>query len=255
MTNDHDNVWVVVPFFNEADWIAGPITALAHQTQSEFSIVLVDNASTDGGAQVAEQALAKHPRLRGHVIREPQKGTGAAAATGFDFAIARGATMILRTDADCLPDPTWVAELVAALEAGADMVGGNLRLRRDDGKAGWFVAMLATPVYHLFRWLAPWQAENRRPELHGRFRLMPGGNLGITRAAYLRAGGFPRASIEEVHEDQALCNRVREAPCQLAFARRAIVRYSNRRTRRIGIIQMLKWYRTHDSVRPTADIR
>ncbi len=64
--------------------------------------------------------LAKHPAL---ADLEPQAQPDVplwvvvppAADTGFRHAIGRGATMLARTDADCVPAPDWVVAAKSAL--------------------------------------------------------------------------------------------------------------------------------------------
>ena len=98
------DLFVVVPFYNEASGIAATLDALAAQSDKDFALVLVDNASSDRSAEVAMAWASTHSDLRIELISEAEKGTGAASDTGFRHAIARGARFIARTDADCLPD-------------------------------------------------------------------------------------------------------------------------------------------------------
>src|SRR5690349_7998857 len=100
---DARDFFVVVPYYNEAAGMWPTLAALAAQSDTGFSLVLIDNASTDGGAEVAARFAAAHPWLPVHLIHEPCKGTGAAADTGFRHAIILGARYIARTDADCVP--------------------------------------------------------------------------------------------------------------------------------------------------------
>ena len=94
-------LWVVVPLHNEVAGIRPTLAALAAQRDRNFTLLLVDNGSTDGSADVVQHVLSTSTILRWHLIHEQQKGTGAAADTGFRFAIESGATHIGRTDADC----------------------------------------------------------------------------------------------------------------------------------------------------------
>src|SRR5262245_10000353 len=105
------NLWIVVPFLDEAAGIAPTLAALAAQRDLNFTLLLVDTGSTDGSAAIVRRVLSTGPLLRWHLINEPHKGTGAAADTGFRYAIAAGATHVGRTDADCLPDPGWVTAI------------------------------------------------------------------------------------------------------------------------------------------------
>ncbi len=131
-TDPCPSLWVVVPLRNEAAGIRPTLAALAAQRDRDFTLVLVDNGSTDGSADVIRRALAMSPILRWRLIDEPQKGTGAAADTGFRFAIASGATHIARTDADCLPDPGWITAIRAGFASGAELIAGKIGPRLDE---------------------------------------------------------------------------------------------------------------------------
>ena len=51
-------LWVVVPFHNEAPGIQPTLAALAAQRDGNFTLLLVDNGSTDGSADVVRWALS-----------------------------------------------------------------------------------------------------------------------------------------------------------------------------------------------------
>lgn len=91
-TDGADDVWLVIPLYNEATVIRSVIEGLS----SKFAnIVCVDDGSTDGSADVAECAGAR-------VIRHPiNLGQGAALQTGIEFALSRADMRYLVTfDAD-----------------------------------------------------------------------------------------------------------------------------------------------------------
>ena len=93
-------VSVIVPAFNAEDTLPECIDALLHQTvaRDEYEVIVVDDGSTDGTAQVAQ---------RSGVIRilQPHRGPGAARNAGIQWA--RG-DLLLFTDADCVPAPNWI---------------------------------------------------------------------------------------------------------------------------------------------------
>jgi glycosyltransferase involved in cell wall biosynthesis len=124
-------MWVVVPAYNEAASIGATLAALGAQTDLDFALVVVDNSSTDGTGDVVRRMAATLP-FDVVVVEESSPGAGAAADTGFRYAIGRGATMLARTDADCRPTSTWVATAKAVLGAGAEMACGRSVPRRDE---------------------------------------------------------------------------------------------------------------------------
>lgn len=257
MRDDANALWIVVPAYNESAWIGSTIEALAGQEGVSPTVLVVDNASTDDTGATARAAGLRHPELDLRVIREDEKGTGAACDTGFRYAIEHGASFILRTDADCLPTPAWAARMSAALDGGLDLVGGNYRARTDDGTAPFGASVTVPLVYGLVRVVGRIRPNNNRKGegYQAPYLLTPGGNMGIRATAYLECGGFPRTSIEEAHEDKQLVNRMRKVSSKLGYRRDAIVYFSNRRAAHNGIVKNLRWYLNHGGGSEVVDVR
>lgn len=115
-------VSVVIPVLNGERFLAQCLDALQWQVDApSFEVIVVDNGSTDRTVSIAEN----HPLGVG-VLRELARGPYAARNTG--IAVARGKVIAL-TDSGCIPAPRWIAEALAALDAGADLVGGAVRQR------------------------------------------------------------------------------------------------------------------------------
>lgn len=244
---------VVVPVFNEASGILPTLEALAAQDDADFDVVFVDNASTDASADVIRTFAAGLNRWR--VIPEAQKGTGAAADTGMRAAIAAGATLLARTDADCLPRRDWTAAVRRALtERGLDLVGGELVPRHDEGLSLGRRAVLrgAVELAEAFGRVRP---GNRDPQYKGPYMMAAGCNVGITAALYEAAGGFPRTAIEDLHEDRALVNAVRRITDRYARRRDVVVFGSSRRVNAWGLKNTLLWYKDHAYKPEHVDIR
>jgi glycosyltransferase involved in cell wall biosynthesis len=253
--NPCPDLWVVVPFYNEAAGIAATLAALIAQRDRNFTLLLVDNGSTDGGAEVVRRALTGSLILHWHLIEEPQKGTGAAADTGFRHAIAHDATHVARTDADCLPDPGWIAAIRGGFATGAELLSGKIAPRRDEAPLRFGEAILLGLVVEgaaLFGRLRP---GNRDPHYLTHYVMTPGNNLALTADLYLRCGGFPRTRIEEVHEDRALVNAARLVTPRIARCREMVVLNSLRRLRRWGLLRTLLWYAGHRGRPDRVDIR
>ncbi|MBM7504551.1 glycosyltransferase family 2 protein [Agromyces aurantiacus] len=94
-------VSVVIPVRDDEELLRRCLTALAAQRRAPDEIVVVDNGSTDGSADVASAAGAR-------VVAEPEPGIPAASARGFDEA--RG-EVIARLDADCVPPADWIERI------------------------------------------------------------------------------------------------------------------------------------------------
>jgi glycosyltransferase involved in cell wall biosynthesis len=249
------SLWVVVPFFNEAAGIAPTLAALAAQRDRDFTLQLVDNGSTDGGATVIRRVLAELPPLRWRLIEEPEKGTGAAADTGFRQAIADGATHVARTDADCLPDPGWITAIRAGFASGAELLAGRIGPRRDEAPLHFGEATLLRLIVDAAECFGRLRPGNRDRRYLTGYVMAPGNNMAITSGLYLRCGGFPRTRIEEVHEDRALVNAARLVTPRIARRRDMLVLNSLRRLRRWGLRRTLLWYWDHRWLPEEIDIR
>lgn len=251
---------VVVPVYQEAAGIRATLEQLAAQHDADFDVWFVDNGSTDGSREVIERFSTARGLARWHVVAEPQKGTGAAADTGMRAAIADGATMLARTDADCLPRLDWTARIRRALTPVADgglgleMVAGLLVPRRDEGlgpvaRTALQAAVRLADAYGVVR------PSNNGPEFRGPYVMAAGCNVAITASMYVASGGFPRTAIEDLHEDRALVNAVRRRTGRYARRRDVVVRGSSRRVQAWGLRNTLLWYKDH-AYRPAhVDIR
>ncbi|HEY8534499.1 MAG TPA: glycosyltransferase [Micromonospora sp.] len=242
-------LWVIVPAYNEEKRIGQTLAALAAQTDLDFALLVVDNASTDGTADAVRRFAATAP-FAVHLIHEPEKGVGCAVDTGFRYAISNGAQLLARTDADCLPHPQWVAVARAALRAGAGMVCGRIVARRDEhgplGRAGFRLLVMLATLFGRFR------PANRGPEYRAPYRMHAGNNMAITAQLYLECGGMPRRPSPT---DRAFLNRVRRTTANIVHCRSMVVENSTRRIRAYGLRRTASWYLDRGSGGLTPDPR
>lgn len=246
---------VVVPAYQEAAGIGATLAALRDQHDGDFDLVVVDNGSTDGTADVVRAAARDWDRPRWRVVTEPQKGTGAAADTGIREAIAAGATHLARTDADCVPVPGWTAAVRAAFEDGLELVTGPMLPRADDVPVGAVRRTLLRTAVAVAARFGQVRPGNQDPAYLGPYLMCPGCNLAVTADLYTRAGGFPRTAIEDVHEDRALVNAVRRLTRRYGYRRDVAVHASVRRVHAWGLVRTLGWYADHRYRPAVVDIR
>jgi len=239
-------LWVVVPAYNEAARIGATLEALAAQTDTDFTLLVVDNGSTDTTREVV---LAFHGPFPTHLLVETEKGVGCAVDTGFRHAIAAGAVLLARTDADCLPAPGWVAAARTALESGG-LACGRITARRDEhGPFGRAFFRLLVALAASFGRLRPAHAGG---EFKAPYRMHAGNNMAITAALYEACGGMPRRPSPT---DRTFLNRVRRTTPAIVHSRHMVVANSTRRLRAYGVLGTAKWYLDKGSGARTADPR
>lgn len=114
---------IVVPTFNEADNLE-PLVAAIGRALPPADVLVVDDASSDGTGRLADAISAREARLK--VLHRPSKlGLGTAYVAGLGWGLRRGYERFIEMDADFSHDPGDLPRLVAALDAGADVVVGS----------------------------------------------------------------------------------------------------------------------------------
>jgi dolichol-phosphate mannosyltransferase len=104
-------LWVILPTYNEVDNLE-PVVRGVRAAVPEAHVLVVDDASSDGTAELAD-ALADS------VLHRPGKaGLGRAYAAGFAEALAEGAELVVEMDADLSHDPADLPRLIAPAEEG-----------------------------------------------------------------------------------------------------------------------------------------
>ena len=106
-------VTVVIPTYNRADYIAETIESVLSQTYRNIEVIVIDDGSTDGTAQVVAPFI---PRVS--YVQQENAERGASRNHG--LRLARG-KYVAFLDSDDVWLPTKVADDVAYLEARPDV--------------------------------------------------------------------------------------------------------------------------------------
>src|SRR3954466_11587833 len=132
-------VSVVIPCLNEAENIAevvGRARAALEASGIPGEVVVADNDSEDGSAELAAQAGAR-------VVHEPRRGYGSAYLAGFDAA--RGEYIVMG-DADLTYDFNKIPRFVEQLDAGAQLVMGDRMDNIHPGAMPWLHRYVGNPI-------------------------------------------------------------------------------------------------------------
>jgi glycosyltransferase involved in cell wall biosynthesis len=173
-----EKVSIVIPTFNQIDYLPACVDHCLFQTYSTLEIIIVDGGSTDGtkdylhtlnervekqtvkpvsymddaGCIVREETLA-YPSGRDLRIITFDRDVGPTRTynEGFKHVTGTYCTYIVGDD---LPHPHMMEELVSALEkTGADFVYSDMNLLNDSGR---ILRQILLPDYDFERCLAKW---------------------------------------------------------------------------------------------------
>ncbi len=114
---------VVVPVYNGAAVIERCLDALACQSvpSQHYEIIVVDDGSRDDTPTVVAAWAERHSAAQLRLLRQPNAGPASARNHG---AREAHSPLVLFTDSDCAPSPTWV-EAMAAPFVDASVVGAK----------------------------------------------------------------------------------------------------------------------------------
>jgi glycosyltransferase involved in cell wall biosynthesis len=166
-------VSVVVPAYNSAWSIPDTLASVLRQTHCNIELIIVDDGSTDGLADVIAPAL-QDPRTR--LVR--QENAGLAAARNRGLAESAG-DLVAFVDADDIWHPQFLERVIGALDADPAAPFGYALFRRIDTEN----RMIPTPLWR----------HVPRHDFVGLIEVNTVGNgsaMVFRRAAILAAGGF-----------------------------------------------------------------
>jgi dolichol-phosphate mannosyltransferase len=115
---------ICLPTYNERENLGPMIAALAAVLRVGDRVLVIDDNSPDGTGAIADELAEAHSFVA-VLHRERKEGLGRAYIDGFQHVLGGDAELVLEMDCDFSHDPQDVPRLIAAAEAGADLVLGS----------------------------------------------------------------------------------------------------------------------------------
>jgi glycosyltransferase involved in cell wall biosynthesis len=211
---------VVIPCRNGAATLGTQLRALVLQKAAgEWEIIVADNGSTDGTADVVFSFIPSVVPIR---IVDASSVPGINHARNEGVCAARGRGILL-CDADDIVDPGWVLAMWAAIAGGADLVGGSVRRARGRKVADELEAGIQDGLGFL-----PWPY---------------GANCGFTRRVWDDLGGFDESYVFGGEETEFFW-RAQLRGYQLRLVPDAVVTYVQRERPREVFSQKVRYGRS-----------
>lgn len=198
-------VSVVVCVYNGAELLADCLAGLDDLDYPDYEVIVVDDGSTDGSAEVASAYECK-------LIRTLNRGLSSARNAGLSRASGQ---IVAYIDADARPDPHWLLYLVETFrDGGYAGVGGPNLPCPEDGEVAECVANAPGGPIHVL--LSDSEAEH-----------LPGCNMAFRTEALKAVGGFDE-QFRVAGDDVDLCWRFQEHDWTLGFSPAAVVWHHQR---------------------------
>ncbi len=194
---------VIIPAYNEEEWIRNPLEGLRNQTFDDFEIIVVVGGN-DSTYDIAKEYTRK-------VYREPPSVKGPAAARNYGAKKAKGEILAF-LDADTWPNPEWLEAYDVCFSK--DVVGAGGPVYADSNSL----------YYRFIYWLD--QDLFYRVSSALNFHQFSGNNCAYRRKEFLAIGGFNEKT--SMLEDVELANRMKRLGKEV-FCPRAWVKTSTRR--------------------------
>lgn len=206
---------IIIPAYNEAKYLGACLESiLKNKDQSLHEIIVVDNNSTDGTAELAKGFAGVK------VVHEKEKGATRARSAGFD---ASTGDIIAYLDADTKMPAGWLAQIEKEFSNHPDVVALSGPYIFYD--ASWiynftariYWVFLAMPSYFVTRYMAV------------------GGNMAARRSALLAIGGFDR-NINFYGDDTDIARRLHKIG-KVKFKLSFVMHDSARRLKEQGLLK------------------
>ena len=208
------NASVVIPMWNGMAYIRQCLDAVFTQEPPAGEVIVVDNASTDGSADLVAQIF---PRAR--LIRNA-RNLGFAAACNAGLAASGGDVLVLLNQ-DTIVRSNWLAALVEGLASDPSIGVAGAKALYPDGTiqhAGGYLDELGGGHHY-----GQGQVDRGQYDLEQDVAYVTGASLAISRPALEAIGPLDENYAPAYFEDVDWCLRARAAGLRVRYIPRAVM--------------------------------
>lgn len=217
-------VSVLIPAFNEEKTIGDTIKSIKKQTYPIAEIIVIDDASTDKTAEIAQNLGAK-------VVKTPKNSGTKAKAQNFGLQFVNG-EVVVTVDADTILAPSAIEKILPALSDGKTISACGFVLPQQR-KTFWERARTVQYLYFI--------GLNKKAQEHWEVPLVSSGCFSAFNAKLLKEiGGFPEGTIVE---DMVLTWRAHLAKKKVKLVPDAVCYPKDPENWKQYKSQMLRWNR------------
>jgi len=219
------SVSVIVPAYNEEKVVAATVHSLLAADLPDFEIIVVDDGSKDGTAEVVRKAYTGNPRVR--LITKPNGGKASAINTG---VAASHSDIVVVIDADTVLAPDALRLLAQRFhDPDVGAVAGN-------AKVGNPVTLLAK--FQSIEYMTSQNLDRRAFEALNAIAVVPGAIGGWRRSALMEIGGF---TCDTLAEDADATMRLLRTGWKVVYEARAVARTEAPETLKPFAKQRFRW--------------
>lgn len=215
---DIPSVLAVVVVRDGAAWIRRTLSSLARQTHPRFGVIAIDNASSDGSAEILERLLG--PR---RVLRLPEdRGFPGAVRKALELPVASEVDFLLLLHDDTMLDPDAIARLVeeARRVQGVGAVGPKI-LDANEPRVLLEVGFSADRLGYAHSPLEAGEIDQGQYDAPREVLFVSSAAMLVSRDAWMRAGP-PDERLGPCHADLEFCWRIRLAGFRVLVAPTAV---------------------------------
>ena len=195
---------VVIPCYNEEDYIFACLDALFKQSYQALEVIVVDNNSSDNSVSIAKRFPVK-------IVKEKRQGMIFARNRGFNMA--RG-DVIARLDADCRAPVDWLATINRHFtDNTVDAVTGPI-VYYDNKWQNTFLSLATAAFFRIV--------------LHNKETLF-GSNMALTAKTWKKIADIVCLDDKAVHEDLDLALHIHQDGGKILFTKDLLMNASARR--------------------------